>query len=253
MLTAAHTVQGLVAFAFISLGVLVKKGRVAPAVIRPLILTQLYRSGLQLLPMVFFLATLLGLVVIGQTVALMTRVGAIAYLGTVMVTVVVREVGPLLTALLVLSRTGIANVIELATARALGEIEALEVMGIDPIHYFVIPRMLGMAISVLALSVYFILISLGSGYLWAFIQDVPLVPGEYFRQLATALDALDFALLAVKTAAFGFIIAIVSCYHGLARPLRLEEVPRVAMQANTQSVVGCMLLDAALIVLYLVS
>jgi phospholipid/cholesterol/gamma-HCH transport system permease protein len=104
---------------------------------------------------------------------------------------------------------------------------------------------------VLALSVYFILVALGSGYLWAFIQDVPLTPGDYLRQLVQALNALDFVLLGVKTTAFGFIIAIVSCYHGLARALRLEEVPRAAIQAMAQSVVGCVLLDALLIVLYL--
>jgi len=67
-----------------------------------------------------------GLLVIGQTVSWLTRVGAIDYLGTIMVIVVVRELGPLATALLVLARIGTANVIELGTARAMGEVEALE-------------------------------------------------------------------------------------------------------------------------------
>ncbi len=253
LLALLHTLHGLIAFAFISLGVLAKKYRVARAVIHPLVITQLSRSGVRLLPMVFFLAMVLGLVVIGQTVALMTRVGANAYLGTVMVSVVVRELGPLLAALLVLSRTGMGNVIELATARAIGEIEALEVMGIDPIHYLVVPRLIGMALGVFALAVYFILVSLSGGYLWAFIQDVPLTPGDYVRQLASALSGLDFILLALKTATFGFIIAVVSCYHGLAQPLRLQEVPRIATQATAQSVVGCVLFDALLIFLYQLS
>lgn len=252
VLAFVRDVHGLLAFAFISLGVLVRKVRVAPAVLWPLVLTQLHRSGLRLLPMVGFLAVVLGLLVIGQTVALMTRVGANAYLGIVMVTVVVRELGPLLVALLVLSRTGMTTVIELATARALGEVEALEVLGIDPIHYLVVPRLIGLALGTFALAVYFILIALGSGYLWAFVQEVPLVPGDYVRQLAAALDGLDFVLLAVKTAAFGTLIATVSCYHGLARPLRLADVPRVATQATGQCVVGCLLLDALLILGYLV-
>ena len=75
-----------------------------------------------MLPMTMFLAVALGLLVIGQTVSLLSRVGANNLLGTVMVTVVVRELGPLATAFLVLVRTGTANVIELSTARALGEI-----------------------------------------------------------------------------------------------------------------------------------
>ena len=89
------------------------------------------------------------------------------------------RVGPLLTALIVLSWAGTANVVELGTARALGEIEALEVMGIDPIHYLVVPRMIGMGLAVFALTIYLILGALVSGYVWAFLQDVPLTPGEY--------------------------------------------------------------------------
>ena len=137
LLRLLFTVQGLGAFALITLGVMVKKSRVAPRVIHPLVRAQLARSGLQLLPMALFLSFALGLVIIGQTVSLLARLGSggTDLLGPVMVTVVVRELGPLLAALLVLSRTGVANVIELGTARALGEVEALEVLGIDPIHY----------------------------------------------------------------------------------------------------------------------
>ena len=149
--------------------------------------------------MFLFLSAALGLVVIGQTVSWLTRVGAINFLGTVMVVVVVRELGPLVTALLVLARVGTANVIELGTARAMGEVEALEALGIDPVHYLVVPRVVGMALGVFALTVYLILGALFSGYLWAFVQDVPLRPGDYFRQLAGALSGMDFALLAVKT------------------------------------------------------
>src|SRR5205085_5715700 len=140
--------------------------------------------GWRMLPMVIFLAIALGLVIIGQTVSLLTKVGANAYLGTVMVTVVVRELGPLLTALFVLARTGTANVVELGTARAMGEVEALEALGIDPVHYLVVPRVIGMAIGVFSLTVYLILGALVSGYLWAFVQDVPLRPSGYFRQFA---------------------------------------------------------------------
>jgi len=69
-----------------------------------------------------------------------------------MVAVVVRELGPLLTAMLVLARSGSSNVIELGTARALGEVEALEALRIDPIHYVVMPRVIGMALAVFALD-----------------------------------------------------------------------------------------------------
>jgi hypothetical protein len=90
-----------------------------------------------------------------------------------------------------------------------------------------------MALGIFSLTVYLIIGALASGYLFAFLQDVPLTPGDYFKQIAEALGWLDFALLALKTMAFGFFIAIVTCYHGLAQPLRLEDVSRVAVRAVT--------------------
>jgi len=248
------TVQGLGAFALITIGVMVSKFRVAPRVIHPLVRAHLARSGVRLLAMVMFIAVALGLIVIGQMLSVLHTLGASTqYLGTVMVTVVVRELGPLFAALIVLARTGTANVIELGTARALGEVEALEVLGIDPINYLVVPRVVGMALGIFSLTIYFIIGALLSGYLWAFLQDVPLRPGDYFAQLAASLRALDFIALALKTSFFGGIIAIVTCYHGLAQPLRLEEVSGATIRAVAQSIIFCMLLDALFIVVYLVA
>ena len=202
--------------------------------------------------MVSFVAFALGVVVIGQTVSLLNRVGAQEYAGTVMVTVIVRELGPLVTALLVLARVGTVIVIELSTNRATGEVEALEALGIDPIHFLVMPRVIGLAASIFSLTVYMIIVALFSGYLFAFVQDVPLSPGQYFNQLASSLQWQDFALLALKTLSFGSVIAVITCYQGLARPVRLEEVGQVTSNAVVSSVVGCVLLDALFIVVYLV-
>ncbi len=245
------TVQGLGAFALITLGVLLTKFGVARRVIHPLVYREISRAGLRLLPMFLFIAAALGLVVIGQAVSWLTRVGAIHYLGTIMVIVVVRELGPLIAALLVLARIGTATVVELATARAMGEVEALEALGIDPIHYLVAPRVIGLALGVFSLTIYLIIGAVASGYLWAFLQNVPLLPSDYFRQLAGSLRGMDFVLLALKTLSFGFIIAIVTSYHGLAQPLRLEEVSNATVRAVAQSVIACIMLDALFILLYL--
>jgi phospholipid/cholesterol/gamma-HCH transport system permease protein len=250
---ALLTVQGLGAFALITLGVILQKNTTAKNVIRPRIRQEIARAGVALLPMFFFVALALGFLVIGQTVSTLAKVGAMNYLGSTMVIVVVRELGPLLAAMLVLARVGTANVIELGTARALGEVEALEVLGIDPVHYLIVPRVIGMAAGIFSLTVYLIIGALASGYLFAFLQDVPLTPGDYFKQIVESLGWLDFALLALKTVAFGFFIAIVTCYHGLAQPLRLEEVSRVAVRAVTQGIIVCVLIDAVFIVLYLVT
>ena len=248
---ALFTLQGLGAFALITLAVMLRKSGTAGKVIRPAIIAEIYRAGVRLLPMFLFVALGLGLVVIGQSVSWLTRVGAIEYLGSIMVLVVVRELGPLIAALLVLARVGTAHVVELGTARALGEVEALEALGIDPMHYIVVPRVVGMSVSVFALTIYLIAGALLSGWLWAFVQDVALTPGDYFRQLAGALGVIDFTLLAFKTLAFGFVIAVVTCYQGLAQPLRIEEVSGATVRAVAQSVAGCIGIDALVIILYL--
>jgi phospholipid/cholesterol/gamma-HCH transport system permease protein len=213
--------RGIGLLFLITATVTITKFNTARAVIHPLIRRQMARAGFRLLPMVAFLAFALGMVVIGQTVLILTGYGATTYIGTVMVTVVVRELGPMLAALLVLARVGTANVVELGTARACGEVEALEALGIDPIHYLVVPRVLGLGLAIFALTIYFITFALFSGYLFAFIEGVPLLPADYFRQLADSLIWQDFVLIALKTISFGMLIATVTCYEGLAQPLRL--------------------------------
>lgn len=246
-----ETTRGLGAFALITLATAVTKFTTSRAVIAPLIRRQIFQSGLRLLPMVAFLGLALGFVIIGQTVVLLNQVGAHQFAGPVMVAVVVRELGPLVTALIVLARTGTAAVIELGTSRATGEVEALESLAIDPIHLLVVPRVIGLAVSIFSLTIYLILIALVSGYLFIMVQDVPLTPGAYVDQIASALTWQDFALVGLKTLAFGATIAIVTCYQGLALPLRLEEVGAATSRAVVSSTIICVLIDALFIILFL--
>lgn len=245
------TVQGLAAFALITLGVIVRKFNVAAHVVHPLVWRQISRAGVRLLPLYLFMAVALGFLVIGQTFAVAAKYGAVDYIGTIMVTTVVRELGPLMAATLALARVGTANVIELGTARALGEVEALEAAGIDPVHYLIAPRVIGMTIGVFCLTVYLILVTVLSGYLFVFLQNVPLTPHDYFEEVAGSLSWLDFALLALKSGLFGFFIGIVTCYHGLAQPLRLDEISRLAVRAISQGIVVCVFIDALFFLLYL--
>ena len=247
------TVRGLGAFALIILGVIFRKHKVAREVMQPRIRHELARSGSNLIPVFTFLALALGFLVVGQTV---TQLGAIkvpGLVGRVMDTVVVRELGPLLAAMLILARVGAANVIELGTARATGEVEALEALAIDPVQSLVVPRVLGMAGGVFALTMFLILGALGSGYVMAllFFPDLTPPPGQYLAEIADWLNWMDFVLILVKTVAFGFIIAVVTCYHGLAQPLRQEQVSGVAVRAVTQGIVACTLLDLIFIIVYL--
>ncbi len=243
--------QGIGAFALITLGVTLTKFNVSWRVIHPLIRAQVDRAGVRLLPGIVFFGLALGLVIVGQTVALMEKVGAEQYAGTVMVTVLIRELGPLATALLVLARVGTAIVIELGLSRAQGEVEALEALGIDPVHYLVMPRVIGLAAAIFSLTVYLIIVAVLSGYMFIFLQNVPLMPSEYFGLIARALKWEDFVLLGLKTASFGAIIAVATCYQGLAQRLRLEEVSEATGRAVAVSVAGCVVADALFIVVYL--
>jgi phospholipid/cholesterol/gamma-HCH transport system permease protein len=240
----------LLAFTLVTLGVFVTKLGVAPEVTFPSIRAELARSGTRLLPMFVFMSAALGLAVIGQAISWFGNLGG-TYLGTILVVVVVRELGPLLAALLVLTHAGAHNAIELATTRALGEVEALEALDIDPIHYLIVPRVAGMALGVFALTIYFILGVLGFGYLFAFLNGVALRPGEYAVQIANAMSGLDFVLVSIKSCLFGVTIGMITCYQGLAQPLRLVEVSRASVKAVVHSVIACVLLDAFFILVYL--
>lgn len=248
------TLRGLVAFAIIILGVAVTKFGVARNVTFPAIYQEQARTGKRVLPMFLLLSGVLGFVVIGETITFLNKYGVgTGVLGPIMVAVVVRELGPLLTAMLVLARSGTRNVIELGMARALGEVEALEALRIDPIHFLVMPRVIGMGTAVFALTIYFVLGTLASGYLFAFLNNVPLRPDEYIHELTGAMVGLDFAILALKSGLFGIIIAVITCYHGLAQPLRLEDVSKAATRAVGQSVAACVVADALFLMIYMLA
>lgn len=249
----AETARGLGAFALITLGTTISKFGAARCVIGPLVRSHIFESGLKLLPMVAFLGVALGFVIVGQTVALLTSVGAQQYTGPVMVAVVVRELGPLTTALIVLARVGTSTVIELGMSRATGEVEALEALAIDPVHLLVVPRVIGQAVGIFALTIYLILIALLSGYLFVLVQDIPLTPSAYAEQIASALSWQDFVLVGLKTLSFGAIIAVVTCYQGLAQPLRLEQVPAATSRAVVTGTIGCVLVDALFIIPFLIA
>ena len=137
--------------------------------------------------------------------------------------VIVREWRPS-AALVVLARVGTPTVVELGTARAQGEVEALEALGIDPIHYLVPPRVVGITVAVFALSVFLLVFAVFSGWLVSVVANLP-PPAGYLAQIVRALRWQDFPLLAAKSLTFGGVGALIACYQGLARPLRLEEVP----------------------------
>ncbi len=239
----ARSLRRLLAFGLIVMGTAVLKFGRGGVVVRGAVFEQIRRAGLGLLPFVGLISVVAGFVILGQTVVLLRQFGAEGVLGTVMVVVLFRELAPVATALVVLLRVGTATVVELATMRATGEVEALEALSIDPVHYLVLPRVIGMAVSVSCLTVYFMMGALLGGYAFCFLERLPLTLTDYVDQMARALAWQDFVWVVLKTGGFGAVIAILTCYQGLSSPLRLEQVPAAATQALTWSLVICLALD----------
>ena len=247
LFTALGGLRRLTAFGLITIGVTLTHFGRGRAVVWPAIFRELHRGGVQLLPLALVIGVALGALVIGQTVALLIQLGAADLTGRLVVLLVVRELAPLLTAAFILLRVGTPTVVELGASRASGEVEALEALGVDPMHYLVMPRVLGVSLATCALNIYALLAALAGGWLLVLLRELPLPLGDFLGQLAAALDPLDFVLLFVKSALFGALIALTACYHGLAYPLRADQIPAATTRAVEQTLLVILLADAALL------
>jgi phospholipid/cholesterol/gamma-HCH transport system permease protein len=188
---------------------------------------QIYFTGWQAMPLITVLALATGGIVILQSSAQLQLLGSSSMLGNILVVIIVREVGPLVTALIVIARSGTAVASEIGNMRVNREIEALETMGINPLSYIVFPRLIGGVVSVLCLAFYFNLIAL--------LQDIPF--SFYTESLANAFAAEDVYLFLLKNGFSGMIIFVVSCYQGLLVKQSSHEVPQVTTKAVVNSII----------------
>jgi len=157
--------------------------------------------------------------------------------------VVLREVGPLIAAVLVIQRSGTAVATELALREISGEIASLRRMRIDPYDYLVVPRVHAMALSNAALTLYVQFIAVGGGMvLSSLIVGVPL--DEMLTNFFLLASPLDLVYSFIKSLLFGGAIAVVACYHGLHPGSRsINAVPRAAIRAVTEGLLLVMLLN----------
>ena len=149
-----------------------------------------------------------------QSIMQMTFLGGVEYVGKFMVMIVVRELGPLLTALLVIARSGTAVASELGSMQVNKEMDALKTMGINPLSFVIFPRLIGGVVSVICLAFYFVLFATLSGatVCWL-VKGMPF--GVYFTSLAQAAGLSDVLVFFTKNLFGGLIIFAVSCYQGL--------------------------------------
>jgi phospholipid/cholesterol/gamma-HCH transport system permease protein len=157
--------------------------------------------------------------------------------------VVLREVGPMIAAILVIQRSGTAIATELALKEISGEIASLKRMRIDPHDYLVVPRVHAMALSLAALTLYVQLIAVGGGMvLSSMIIMIPL--DEMLTVFFELASPLDLVYSMVKSLMFGGAIAVVACYHGLhPGGHSINAVPRAAIRAVTEALLAVMLIN----------
>lgn len=198
---------------------------------------QIYFTGWQAIPLISVLAVATGTVVIFQSSAQLTLVGGTAMIGNLFVAVIMRELGPLITALVVIARSGTAVASEIGTMKVNKEIDALEVMGIHPLSFIVFPRLVGGIISVLCLAFYFNLIAFGGGFLVSRFLQNEMAISFFFDSFFEALTFEDVWLFLLKNIFSGAIIFVISCYQGMLVQQSPHEVP----QATTRAVVHSMI------------
>lgn len=197
--------------------------------------SQIYFTGWQALPLITMLALASGFMVIIQSTSQLNLLGGSNMIGRLLIAIVMREMAPLMTALVVIARSGTAVASEIGNMRANREIEALESIGIDPLSYIVFPRIIGGLISVVSLSIYYVMISLIGGFILSkFIQDMPLQ--FYLESLSQAIATEDLGLFLLKNIFSGVTIFLVCSYQGLSVQRSPTEVPVVTTQGVVKSI-----------------
>jgi len=210
------------------------------------LLKQVWFTALQAIPIVIVLAAILSFLLISRAVQELGRLGATELIGRLVVIAIIRELGPLITALIVTGRSGTAIATELATNKVMGEIKALEGMGIEPAHYLVLPRLGGAIISVFGLIIVFDLVSIVAGLVAATLSGM--ASSRYFEIVLANLAFKDALLTVAKGVVFGLIVGTVPSFHGLEVGNAATQVPVAASRGVVVSILAIFLASGLFVV-----
>jgi phospholipid/cholesterol/gamma-HCH transport system permease protein len=238
MIGRVGTYAALLIYSFTSLKLL----RIRP--IRSVFFKQLYFTGWEALRFIGLLGLLFGAMVATQTIRFAGGESALEV--TVLSRVIIRELGPLLAALIIIARSGPAITTELALMKSTGEMASLRHMGISPLDYLVVPRILAVTLAVSLLTIHFQLIAiLGGLTVSAIFQDVSFLY-QFMRFLALVNP---FGLLGsiIKSILFGLVISSIFCFHGLNVTHAMTEAPQAAIKVVTRSMIAIFLIDSAFV------
>ena len=168
---------------------------------------------------------------------------------SLLIIIVTRELGPLLTAFIVIARSATAIATEIAGMVISHEVEAYISVGVDPIEHLAVPRFLGVTISLFLLNIYFSVFGLVGSF--AIAQVFHTIPAEYyFSNLLNNLSIQDIFISVVKSVSFGMIISIVAVTEGLSVERASTEVPVAGLRAVGTAFAGCIFVNIILSVMF---
>jgi phospholipid/cholesterol/gamma-HCH transport system permease protein len=210
---------------------------------------QLRFTGQDALWLVSGTALLLGAVTLIQAFSQLSGLGAENYIGVLMVLIILRELGPLLTAVLVIGRSSTAIAAELGAMQLNGEVDALAVHGINPYQYLLLPRWLGVMISVFVLVVCFDAAALAGGFLVAKLK-YGVSFGFFMDSVRQTLSNRDFVATLLKVVLFTGAITFHACHFGLRIRRSQTEIPQAVTKTVVSALVAVFALDGLIAALF---
>lgn len=209
------------------------------------IYSQMVFAGVESLIIVFFVAFFTGIVIAMQSAYQLARFGANIYVAPMVSIGIARELGPVLTALVVAGRVGAAIAAELGTMKVTEQIEALETMALNPVRYLVVPRFLALLIMLPCLTIFADIIGIFGGFLVG-VFNLHLNPYRYITFSFQFMLWKDFWTGIIKSAVFGIIIAMIGCYMGLRTKGGAEGVGKSTTLSVVTSFILIILFDCIL-------
>jgi len=204
------------------------------------VFTQMYKIGVLSLPIVFLVSLFTGMVLALQSAYQLTKMNAQIYISGLVALSMVRELGPVLTALVIAGRVGASITAELGTMKVTEQIDALETLAANPVKYLVVPRFLALCIMLPILTIYADFLGIIGGYLIG-VYKLLIGPTIYLQMTYDSLVFKDLFSGLFKSLIFAVIICIVSCYEGF----RAEGGAEGVGKATTLSVVTSFILIIA--------
>jgi phospholipid/cholesterol/gamma-HCH transport system permease protein len=228
-----------------TLGALLHPARLQPASIS----RHVTETGVNALPIVGLMAVMISIVIGYQGVAQLRPYGGEDFTVNLVAVSVLREMGVLITSIMVAGRTGSAFTAEIGVMRARQEIDALQVMGLDPMALLVVPRVIALMITLPLLAFYADVMGLLGGAAIANI-NLHLAPLQYLDRVHTAVTYQDYYVGLIKAPVFAAIIGIIGCMHGLRVTQSASSVGQETTRAVVKSIFLVIVLDALFSILF---